>query len=401
VKGRSSARPVLKRIVLIILDGVGCGELPDAALYGDTGSNTLGNTARAVGGLRLPNLQALGLGNIIPIDGVPPAPAPEGSFGKMAEVSKGKDSTTGHWELGGIITSTMLPTYPQGFPPEVMRTFLDVTGRKGYFGNVPASGTAIIQEWGERHCATGFPIVYTSADSVFQIAAHEEVIPLRELYDMCELTRTRVCTGVHAVGRVIARPFVGSKGDFSRTTNRRDFSLPAPGTTVLDALQAHGVPTTAIGKIDDLFAGRGLSAAYHSKTNREGIEFLLRETARQDHGLIFANLVDFDMLYGHRNDPHGMARALEEFDRALPDLRAALRDGDMMIVTADHGNDPVMPSTDHSREYVPVLAAMPGRPGIPLGVRSTFADIAATITAFFGVNAGLAGESFLSLVTGR
>jgi phosphopentomutase len=376
---------------------VGCGELPDAVLYGDRGSNTLGNTARAVGGLRLPNMQALGLGNIIPIQGVPPADKPEASFGMMAEQSKGKDSTTGHWELGGIITSKMLPTYPKGFPPEVMQSFLEVTGRKGFLGNVPASGTAIIQDWGGQHCATGFPIVYTSADSVFQIAAHEEVIPLRELYDMCELTRAKVCTGVHAVGRVIARPFVGSKGEFSRTTNRRDFSLPPPGTTVLDALLAHGVPTTAIGKVDDLFAGRGLSAAYHSKTNQEGLEFLLREMARQDRGLIFANLVDFDMLYGHRNDPQGMAQALEEFDRAVPGLRARLREGDMMIFTADHGNDPVMPSTDHSREYVPVLAHMPGKPGVALGVRSTFADIASTITAFFGVTAGLAGESFLPL----
>jgi phosphopentomutase len=377
---------------------VGCGELPDAAVYGDRGSNTLGNTARVVGGLRLPNMQALGLGNIIPIDGVAPAARPDASYGKMAERSRGKDSTTGHWELGGIVTDVMLPTYPDGFPDEVMRHFLSVTGRGGFLGNVPASGTEIIQRWGDRHCVTGFPIVYTSADSVFQIAAHEEVIPLRELYDMCELTRRKVCTGVHAVGRVIARPFVGGNGEFARTTNRRDFSLPPPRLTVLDALQQHGVPTTAIGKVDDLFAGRGLSAAYHSKTNEEGIAFLLRESGRQDTGLIFANLVDFDMLFGHRNDPQGMARALEEFDGAVPGLRSTLQEGDLMLITADHGNDPVMPSSDHSREYVPLLAFGQGRGGVSLGVRSTFADVASTIADYFGVTADLAGESFLPVM---
>jgi phosphopentomutase len=395
--GSPDRRPALKKLVLIILDGVGCGELPDAHQYGDAGSNTLANTARVVGGFHLPNMQAMGLGNITPIEGVDPAPRPTASYGRMAERSRGKDSTTGHWELGGVITASMLPTYPEGFPAEVMDRFLGVTGVGGYLGNIPASGTAIIASYGDAHCATGYPIVYTSADSVFQIAAHEEVIPPAALYELCEKTRARVCTGQHAVGRVIARPFVGKDGGYTRTTNRRDFSLPPPAPTVLDALLAAGVPTTAIGKVDDLFAMRGISVSFHSRTNAEGVEFLLRESGRRMPGLIFANLVDFDMLYGHRNDPQGMARALEEFDRAVPALLATLGDDDLLIVTADHGNDPVMPSTDHSREYVPLLAYTPlSGGGVDLGIRSTFADVSATIAEYFGVSATPAGESFLS-----
>jgi phosphopentomutase len=299
--------------------------------------------------------------------------------------------------MAGIWLPQAFPVYPQGFPAEIIEEFERRIGRR-ILGNKPASGTEILKEMGEEHVRTGKPIVYTSGDSVFQIAAHEDVVPVWELYRMCEIARD-ILRGPYEVGRVIARPFVGEKSDYTRTTHRRDFSLPPPRPTVLDALQAHGVATTAIGKVDDLFAGQGLSATFHSTTNQEGIGFLIRESARQESGLIFANLVDFDMLYGHRNDPQGMSRALEEFDRALPALRAALRDGDLLMLTADHGNDPVMPSTDHSREYVPLLALMSGRPGCALGVRSTFADVAATIADFFGVTAGIAGKSFLHAIT--
>jgi phosphopentomutase len=364
-------------------------------LYGDTGSNTLANTARVVGGLHCPGLQALGLGNIIPIEGIPPATRPKASYGRMTERSAGKDSTTGHWELAGIVTATMLPTYPQGFPAEVMDAFLAATGMKGFLGNAPASGTAIIEQLGDEHCQTGFPIVYTSADSVFQIAAHDDVIPLEALYAMCATVRTKVCIGRHAVGRVIARPFVGKTGAYARTTNRRDFSLLPPGPTMLDHLVRAGIRTTGIGKIDDLFAGQGLTETFHSRTNSEGIAFLLRESAKGE-GLIFANLVDFDMLYGHRNDPAGMARALEEFDRALPSILATLNTGDVLMVTADHGNDPVMPSTDHSREYVPLLVATAGEAmGRDLGTRSTFADVGKTVTDFFGITTDCVGESVI------
>jgi phosphopentomutase len=344
--------------------------------------------------LHLPNLRAFGLGNIIPVQGVPPVAAPRASYGKMASRSTGKDSTTGHWELGGLIVDEEFPTYPQGFPAEVIDRFLQATGARGVLGNTPASGTVIIQELGEEHLRTGFPIVYTSADSVFQIAAHEEVIPLDLLYAMCRITREEVCTGAHAVGRVIARPFLGTAGAFRRTAARKDFSLAPKGLTVLDVLSAAGISTIGLGKIEDLFAGRGLSRCVHQMNNAEGIINILRESQELKSGFLFANLVDFDMLYGHRNDPNGFAACLEEFDGALPDIVATLRQGDCLAISADHGNDPVMNSTDHSREYVPVLWFTPQGPSSALGVRRTFADLGKTVAAFFDVDNMLAGESF-------
>jgi phosphopentomutase len=375
---------------------VGCGELPDASLYGDAGSNTLVNTARAVGGLRLPSLARLGLGNIASIQGVPPAEQPAASFWRMAERSRGKDSTTGHWEIAGLIVEKAFPTFPGGFPAPLMDRFLAATGCAGYLGNRTASGTAIIQDLGNEHVRTGFPIVYTSADSVFQIAAHEEVIPLARLYDICRKTRTEVCTGEFSVGRVIARPFTGPGGHFARTTNRRDFSLPPQGTTLLDVLRGEGVRTTSIGKVDDLFDGRGIGEMHHSKSNDEGIAEIIRAASGAQEGLYYANLGDFDTLFGHRNDPRGFAGALEKFDAVVPEILATIRKGDILIITADHGNDPVSTSTDHSREYVPLLCYAPGgAAGARLGTRETFADVGKTVAEYFGVPNTLAGTSFL------
>jgi phosphopentomutase len=324
---------------------------------------------------------------------------PGGFFGRMAERSRGKDSTTGHWELAGLILEREFPTFPQGFPAAVMNRFLAVTGCAGFLGNKTASGTAIIQELGAAHVRTGYPIVYTSADSVFQIAAHEEVIPLERLYRICRQTRDSVCMGEAAVGRVIARPFVGSEGAYVRTTNRKDFSLEPPGDTVLDLLSGQGIETVGIGKIDDLFAERGLARSRHTRTNAEGMEELVLQSGAMRRGFIIANLGDFDTLYGHRNDPRGFAAALESFDAFLPRLVETVRAGDLLILTADHGNDPVTPSTDHSREYVPLLCVVGGRhEGRGLGTRTTFADVAATVTEYFGIRSSLAGTSFLSHV---
>lgn len=375
---------------------MGCGELPDASRYGDAGSSTLAHTAHAVGGLNLPVLARLGLGNIAPIEGVPPAARPEASYGKMAERSAGKDSTTGHWEIAGFVVEKAFPTFPRGFPSGLMDRFCRATGVAGYLGNRTASGTAIIRELGEEHVRTGLPIVYTSADSVFQIAAHEEVIPLARQYEICSRTRSDVCTGEFAVGRVIARPFTGSPGAFVRTTNRRDFSLAPGGETVLDLLHRAGVPTTSIGKVDDLFAGRGLSAMHHAKSNEEEIAEILRLAREGSGGLFFANLGDFDTLYGHRNDPRGFAAALEQFDAALPGILSLVGADDLLIITADHGNDPVSTSTDHAREYVPLLCYAPGRgSGVSLGTRASLADVGKTVAEFFGVPNALAGTSFL------
>ncbi|HTX18489.1 MAG TPA: phosphopentomutase [Bacteroidota bacterium] len=388
------------KIVFIVLDSLGIGEAPDAGKYGDVGANTLGNTAIAVGGLHLSTLKSLGIGNIAPLLGVSPEEHPIGCFGKMQEVSKGKDSTTGHWELAGIIVEKDFPYYPKGFPPQVIDRFLAATGVRGVLGNRPASGTQIIAELGDEHARTGFPIVYTSGDSVFQIAAHEEVIPLQELYRICQLARDVVMTGEHSVGRVIARPFIGASGKYQRTPNRRDFSLQPPGTTMLDLLQRRGIPTVAIGKIDDLFAGKGLSEKIHTKSNEEGIEEIIRRAKSLDRGLIMTNLVDFDMLYGHRQDAKGMAAALEYFDRQLPRILEALRGNDLLLITADHGNDPTDASTDHSREYVPLLVHSPdGRKGVNLGVRKTFADAGKTVVDYFGADEEvIGGSSFLRLV---
>lgn len=383
----------MKRLVLLVLDSVGVGELPDAHLYGDEGSNTLGNVAEAVGGLNMPHAQKLGLGNIIPVKGVPPTDQPQAAWGKMAELSKGKDTTTGHWEIAGLILKAPFPTYPDGFPPELMAEFERRIGRKT-LGNYPASGTVIIDELGEEHLKTGFPIVYTSADSVFQIAAHEEVVPVEQLYQWCQIARG-ILLGEHGVGRVIARPFIGKPGTCTRTSNRHDFSLE-PGRNVLDILLDNGMTVIGVGKIKDLFAGRGLSESYPTSSNQEGIQKLLELVQEGRGDLIFANLLDFDQTYGHRNDASGYAAALEEFDQGLGKLLEYLGPKDLLFITADHGNDPTTPSTDHSREYVPLLVyGRPIRGGIDLGVRGCFADLGRTIADYLEVDAsGLAGESF-------
>ncbi len=381
------------RVVLIVLDSVGIGALPDAADFGDVGSNTLGNTARAVGGLHLPHLGRLGLGRLTDVLGVPPEPAPLGAYGRMAEASAGKDTTVGHWEMMGVPSPQPLPTYPHGFPPDLIRRFEEAIGR-AILGNYPASGTEIIEELGEEHMRTGKPIVYTSADSVFQVAAHEEVIPVEELYRMCQIAR-ELLTGEHRVGRVIARPFTGTPGEFRRTERRKDFSAPPPEATVLDNLADAGIAVIGVGKIEDIFAGQGITEAVHTKNNIDGMDKVEEYLGRVERGLIFANLVDFDMVYGHRNNAEGYARALEEVDRRLPDIQARLRDGDVLILTADHGCDPTTPSTDHSREYVPLLVYGPNvRPGVDLGTRETFADLGATVADLFGVPPTRFGRSF-------
>ncbi|MGE5497507.1 MAG: phosphopentomutase [Syntrophothermus sp.] len=385
----------MNNFFIIVLDGIGAGELPDAAKYKDTGSNTLANMAKAVGGLSLPNLQAAGLGNITPIDGVPPVKSALASFGKMAEVSQGKDSTTGHWELGGVKVEFDFPYYPDGFPDELVQRFLKAAGLHGILGNKPASGTEIIKELGDEHVKTGFPIIYTSGDSVFQIAAHEEVIPLPRLYEICTIAREQVLTGKDSVGRVIARPFVGKSGSYQRTTNRKDFSLDPESDTILDFLYNNSITTVAIGKINDLFNYRGIKVKEKTKSNLEGISKIIEYSARVSGSLIFANLVDFDVYFGHRNDPQGFSGALKEFDSHLPKILEGLDETDALIITSDHGNDPTSWSTDHSREYVPLLFFRKGKPGIDLGTRKTFSDVAKTAAAFFGITENLQGTSFL------
>lgn len=384
-----------KRAIVIVLDSMGAGECADSCLYGDQGSNTLAHTALAVGGLNLPHLQKLGLGNIIDIKGVPPVDLPRAAYGKMQEKSPGKDTTTGHWELMGLVLEQAFPTYPDGFPPELISEFERHIGRKT-LGNVVASGTEIIKELGLTHMRTGYPIVYTSADSVFQIAAHEEIIPLETLYQYCRIARN-ILQGEHAVGRVIARPFIGEPGSFVRTANRHDFSRE-PDTTVLDHIKINGQMVIGVGKINDIFAGRGISESYPTVDNQDGINKILEILQRDFNGLAFANLVDFDQLYGHRNDPDGYARALEEFDQRLPEILDLLSSEDWLIITADHGCDPTTSSTDHSREYVPLLVYGPGvKSGINLGCRESFADVAATLAEYLEVSSEkLAGTSFYS-----
>lgn len=388
------------KAVCIVLDGVGVGAAPDASHYHDEGTNTLANTASVMKGLNLPHMEELGLGNITEISGVKKIIPAKGNFGKMQEVSKGKDSTTGHWEFSGIILEKDFPYYPNGFPDDVVQKFCALTGCGGVLGNKAASGTAIVDELGEEHAATKFPIIYTSADSVFQIAANEDVIPLERLYDLCLTARNSVMIGEHAVGRVIARPFIGTKGNYKRTSNRRDFSLFPPGTTMLDILHHNGIPTVAIGKIDDLFAGKGLSEKIHTKSNSEGIEEIIAWGKKTSVGLIFTNLVDFDALYGHRQDPAGMKAALEYFDQQLPRIMDTLNENDLLIITADHGNDPTDSSTDHSREYVPLIVYSPGgKSNVDLGIRSSFADLGKTIVRYFGFEGDeLKGISFLDQV---
>lgn len=387
-------------VICVVLDGVGIGASPDAHLYHDENANTFCNTARVTGGLSMPNMAALGLGNIADILGVPKESAPKGNFGRMREVSKGKDSTTGHWEFSGIIMEKDFPYYPNGFPKDVVDAFCALTGCKGILGNTAASGTVIVDELGDEHARTGFPIIYTSADSVFQIAANEAVIPIERLYELCEIARNKVLVGPHAVGRVIARPFIGSNGQFKRTTNRRDFSLFPPSTTMLDILFEKNIPTIAIGKIDDLFAGKSLSEKIHTKSNAEGIDETIRWSKNTQNGFIFTNLVDFDALFGHRQDPTGMKEALEYFDTRLPEIISSMSGDDLLLITADHGNDPTDNSTDHSREYVPIVTYSPnGKKNVDLGIRSTFADLGKTVVDYFGFEGKeIKGKSFLAEV---
>ncbi|SHE45652.1 phosphopentomutase [Thermoanaerobacter uzonensis DSM 18761] len=384
---------MLKRVILIVLDSVGVGELPDAYKFGDEGSNTLGHVTEKTG-VELPNMGRLGLGNIIPLKSVPENPNAIGGYGKMAEKSAGKDTTTGHWEIAGLFIEKPFPTYPHGFPEEIIKEFEKRIGRK-VLGNKPASGTEIIKELGEEHVKTGFPIVYTSADSVFQVAAHEDVIPLEELYRICEIAR-EILKDDHAVGRVIARPFTGTPGNFVRTGNRRDFSLKPFEPTVLDMLKEEGYEVFAIGKIEDIFAGQGITEKNHTTNNDEGITATIKAMDDIKNGLIFTNLVDFDMLYGHRNDVEGYAKALKHFDNRLQEIMEKLTKEDLLIITADHGCDPTTPSTDHSREYVPLLVYSPLMAhGVNLGVRSTYSDVAATIAEIFKVGPTKHGTSFL------
>jgi phosphopentomutase len=380
------------RVVIVVADGVGCGGAPDAAAYGDRGADTLGNLSRQVGGLHLPNLEALGLGGVTSISGVPAVSVPQGAVGVMQEASAGKDTITGHWEMAGIVTPRAMATFPDGFPPAITDALRAASGR-GLLGNKPASGTAIIDELGAAHLATGDLILYTSADSVLQIAAHEEVVPLAELYAICE--KARAIADRHDIGRVIARPFVGTPGAFRRTYNRRDYALVPPAPTLLDDMTAAGIPVIGVGKIGDIFAGRGLRESLHSEGNGDGMRLTLEALPRIARGLVFVNLVDFDMLYGHRNDSAGFARALGELDAWLPALRGALGPDDVAFLTADHGNDPTTPGTDHTRERVPLLAFGPGMHPAALGVRTSFCDLGQTIAAGLGLPPLAQGTSFL------
>jgi phosphopentomutase len=381
-----------RRAALIVLDGVGCGAAPDAAEYGDTGSDTLGNVARAVGGLSLPRLEALGLGGTSDIPGVASVASPRGAWGRMRPRSAGKDSTTGHWELCGLVLGQPFPTYPAGFPAAVVGEFARRTGR-GVLGNRAASGTAILEELGEEHRRTGSWIVYTSADSVFQVAAHEETVPLGELYRACELAR-EMLAGPHAVSRVIARPFTGRPGDWRRSAGRRDWSVPPPGPTLLDRLAEAGVPRVGVGKVDDLFAGRAITSR-HAATNDEAYALIEAALASMEAGLLLANVVEFDQSWGHRNDVAGFHGGLEALDARIDRLLAPVRPGDLVIITADHGNDPTTPSTDHSREEVPLLVVGPDVRPVPLGCRATFADAGQTIAEWLGAAPLEAGRSFL------
>jgi phosphopentomutase len=383
---------VTRRAAIIVLDGLGIGPAADTEAYGDAGSNTLGNVARAVGGLGLPELEALGLGCCAPLAGVACVERPRAAWGLAEPTSAGKDSTTGHWELCGLRVPTPFPTYPHGFPADVIAAFSERTGR-GVLGNAPASGTRVLDEYGEAHQRTGDWIVYTSADSVFQVAAHEGVVPLEELYAACGAARAML-QGEHGVSRVIARPFVGTPGAWVRTAHRKDYSLPPPGPTLLDRLAEHHVPRVGVGKVDDLFAGRGISSI-HTATNDEAYGLIEGAFRSMRRGLLLANVIEFDQTWGHRNDVPGFHQGLRALDRVLPRLLAEVRVEDLVIFTADHGNDPTTPSTDHSREVVPLLAFGPRVRAVPLGRRSTFADVGQTVADFLGVPPLSAGTSFL------
>jgi len=387
---------VIERVILVILDSLGVGALPDAGDYGDVGSNTLGNLAEVRGGLNIPNLQKLGIGNIIPVKGVSPALAPKAAYGRLSEQSAGKDTTTGHWELAGIILPEPFPVFPQGFPVELISQFEERIGRKT-LGNLVASGTEIIKELGPKHQETGYPIVYTSADSVFQIAAHEDTIGVPELYRMCEAAR-EILTGSYRVGRVIARPFEGEPGNYRRTTRRHDYSVKPIGPTVCSQIKDTGRQVIGVGKIFDIFAGEGITKSYPTKNNQEGMERIVSLIKDQEwRGLLWANLVDFDMLWGHRNDIEGYARGLEEFDTVLANIVRDLGENEVLIITADHGCDPTTASTDHSREYVPLLIyGTKIQSGLDLGTRPTFADVGATVAEMLGIPPLSTGTSLAS-----
>ncbi len=389
----------MRRSFVLVLDGVGIGELPDASLYGDEGSNTIVNISKALGGLNLPNFESLGLGRITDIVGVKPVNKPIASYGKMREKSAGKDSISGHWEIMGIIVEKPFPVYPHGFPYELIKEFERRIGRKT-LGNVVASGTEIIKLLGEEHVRTGYPIIYTSADSVFQVAAHEDVIPLDELYRICMIAR-ELLQGEHQVARVIARPFKGVPGNFYRTPNRQDFAVLPPKKTVLMLAQENGIETVGIGKIKDLYSATGIKYSYPTKNNHQGLETSIRVLNELESGIIMTNLVDFDMVWGHRNDVEGFANGLKEVDDYLPKILESLSDDDLFIITADHGCDPTTPSTDHSREYVPLLVyGRNFKQGVKLGIRETFADVGATVAEFFGLQWDGPGKSFLKDIMG-
>lgn len=383
-----------KRVIWIVLDSVGMGELPDAKKFGDTGSNTLGNIAN-IAGLSLPNMRKLGLGNIEGMVGVKPIEAPIGCYGRLAELSNGKDTTTGHWEMVGIYSKQAFPVYPNGFPKEIVEQFKKETKVDGILGNCAASGTEIIERLGMEHERTKYPIIYTSADSVFQIACHKDVYSVKELYQMCEKAR-KILTGKDAVARVIARPFEGCAGHYSRTAERKDFSLQPPSDHLLERIKEKGLIVAAVGKIEDIFAGKGITSAVHTKDNMDGVRQTIQYMKQETEGLIFTNLVEFDMKWGHRNDVYGYAKGLEEFDAVLPDILEAMKEEDILILTADHGCDPTTPSTDHSREYVPVLLyGKKLKQNVNLGTGKSFADIGQTVAELFGLPPLVIGESFL------
>lgn len=385
-----------KRCILIVLDSVGIGEMPDAKQYGDEGSNTLGNICKVCGGIDIPNLISLGLGNIEGGEILGHTASPRASYGKAKELSKGKDTVTGHWEISGVVLKTPLSTYPDGFPEDIIDDFKKRANVSGILGNKVASGTAIIEELGEEHIKTGYPIIYTSADSVFQIAAHEDVIKLDDLYNMCKEAR-ELLVGDRTVGRVIARPFITENGKFKRTSNRRDYALDPFGKTILEYISEDNKHVACVGKIEDIFNKKGVTEAVHIKDNMDGVDKTLEYMDSIDNGLIFTNLVDFDMLYGHRNDPKGYKKALEDFDKRLPEIMSKLKEDDMLIITADHGCDPTTASTDHSREYIPILVYGENIKSNPLGIRDTFSDIGKTILDYLGVDNKLEnGTSFLS-----
>lgn len=386
----------MKRVVLIVLDSVGVGEMPDAQMYGDKGSHTLDHTFEACNGLNIPNLKKLGLGNIEGVKALGKEESVIGAFGKSSEKSIGKDTVTGHWEIGGVILDKPLNTYPDGFSDKIINDFKKKAKIDGILGNKVASGTAIIEELGEEHVKTGYPIIYTSADSVFQIAAHEEVVGLGNLYKMCEIAR-EMLVGEDVVGRVIARPFVGEVGSFKRTSNRRDYALDPFGKTALEYIKENGMSVAAVGKIEDIYNGKGVTEAVHIKNNMDGVDKTLEYMDKIDNGLIFTNLVDFDMLYGHRNDPKGYGKAIEDFDGRLNEIYSKLRDEDILIITADHGCDPTTESTDHSREYIPILVyGKQVKGGTELGIRDSFTDIGKSILDYLGIDNNLEGKSFIN-----